>query len=184
MANPDPQPWSPDPSNGIGTIPTKGSGGTGGERGSSSFAGNSLFNANGTRKPGTAARGPDVGTSYHTDGVNVVTGIGTNVFGESSKQGETLTVTNAASSTTPVHATPVTFTATLHPTAADEPSGNVEFREGSTVLGTAQVTAPGDTAVYVHQAGFAAGAHTIVARFTGDNNYPQTDSSGLVVTAS
>jgi hypothetical protein len=63
MANADPQPWAPDPDVAPGTRPV---GGTGGEKGTSSFEGNSAYNADGTPVSQTApARGPASGVSYY-----------------------------------------------------------------------------------------------------------------------
>jgi hypothetical protein len=183
VANPDAEPWAPDPSNAPGTPPSSPYGGTGGERGTSSFAGNSNFNADGTRSGGFM--GPLGGKTYHSEGVAVATvPSGGNHLSENHRQGKTATVAVASSNDTPVHATSVTLTATVTASGEEKPSGTVTFKDGSTTLGTGTLSGPGDTATYTVTGGFTAGAHSITAVFAGDSNYATATSPAHTVTAS
>ena len=70
----------------------------------------------------------------------------------------------------------VTFTARLWPTAA---TGTVQFLDGSTSLGTANVSS-GSAALLVST--LSAGAHSITAVYSGDANYATSSSAALTET--
>ena len=59
------------------------------------------------------------------------------------------------------------------------PSGQVEFREGATVLGTA--TLSGGTATFTTSA-LAGGSHAVVAAYLGDGNFAAAQSSAVTQT--
>jgi len=78
----------------------------------------------------------------------------------------------------------VTFTATISGTAGQAPTGTVTFKDGSTVLGTATLSAiTADTAdLWSAQATFttstlATGMHTIQAIYSGDSGYLGSSAS-------
>jgi uncharacterized repeat protein (TIGR01451 family) len=72
----------------------------------------------------------------------------------------------------------VTFTATVL-TAAGTPTGNVTFKDGTTVLAT--VALSGTTAAFTTSS-FTAGGHTITATYNGDTNFAASTSGALVQT--
>src|SRR5262249_41784215 len=71
----------------------------------------------------------------------------------------------------------VTFTATVAPVApgTGTPTGTVTFRDGSVVLGTAQV-GPGGTAMLTTSFALA-GGHAITATYSGDANWVASSQS-------
>ncbi|MET0591474.1 MAG: Ig-like domain-containing protein [Polyangiaceae bacterium] len=79
--------------------------------------------------------------------------------------------------------TNVTFTATLSVTTpgAGTPSGNVEFRDGTTALGS--VALSGGTASYTTSA-LAIGDHAITAVYAGDDSFVTSTSASLTQTVS
>ncbi len=85
--------------------------------------------------------------------------------------GTTTVVTSSANPS--VYGQTVTLTATIsHGTAI--PTGTVEFKSGSTVLGTATVGSAG-TATYTSSS-FTVGTHAITAVYSGDSNYAGSTS--------
>lgn len=157
MPNPDLQPWAPDPDTAPGTPPVSRSGG---ERGSSSFPGNTDFNADYSPVVPTAVvGGPNVGTAYHPSGVSVASRV---VGGGRSAAGSAFTVALTASSNTPVHAVAVTLTATVSDATA---TGSVNFYDGATKLGSAALAS--GVATYNVAAGFTTGAHALKAQYDG-----------------
>ncbi|GGG73663.1 hypothetical protein GCM10011585_15270 [Edaphobacter dinghuensis] len=93
---------------------------------------------------------------------------------------------NLASSTTNLttsanvvqFSTPITFTATVTGVPASIPTGNVAFKDGSTVLSTVPVNSLG-VASYVNTT-LPAGTHTITAAYLGDSDYAGSISSNNV----
>lgn len=82
-----------------------------------------------------------------------------------------------ASANPTVFGTSVTFTATVT-SGAGLPTGSVEFREGSTLLGTSVVDS-GTGVATLDISTLAGGNHTIVAAYLGDSNFGPSVSSGL-----
>jgi len=72
----------------------------------------------------------------------------------------------------------VTFTAKVTPAGG---TGNVEFREGATVLGTKAVTAS-QNEVTLTVSGLAGGSHSVTAVYVGDGSYATSTSSPVTVT--
>jgi hypothetical protein len=74
---------------------------------------------------------------------------------------------------------PVTFTATVSPTAPGPgmPTGTVSFQEGTTVLGTAQLNSAG-VATFTTSA-LSVGTHAIVATYNGDVSFGTSTSTPL-----
>jgi hypothetical protein len=184
VANTRLDPWSPDPDVDAGTPPVDGDGG---ERGTSAFPGNSRYNHDGTRKASGLAPGPKTGASYYTGGVSPVTE-GRAASGAREAAGthdpfDELTVAVVPSTATPAANASVTFTATITPSGDYPATGNVAFKEGATTLGT-DTSIVNNVASYAHAAGFAAGAHSITAVYSGDENYDPKTSPAVVVTAS
>lgn len=87
----------------------------------------------------------------------------------------TAAVTLAASPTMPALGQAVALTATVTGT---NPTGQVEFREGSQLLGTASVSASGTAGVAAGP--FAAGNHTFNAMYLGDANHSGNSSTASV----
>jgi hypothetical protein len=81
--------------------------------------------------------------------------------------------TLATSTATAVFGQRVTLTA-LVTSAAGVPTGTVTFRDGTTVLGTAQVNAAGQATLAVS---LGVGNHELISSFVGTGNF--TDSTGL-----
>ena len=90
----------------------------------------------------------------------------------------TTTTTLATSSTTPTYGASVTLTATVSPSAA---AGTVTFYDGSTTLGTGNLSS--GTATYKATA-LAVGTHTITASYGGNTTYAASSSSSVTVTVS
>jgi hypothetical protein len=89
------------------------------------------------------------------------------------------TTTTLASSANPAtHGTAVTFTATIKPAFPGSPTGTVTFKDGTTVIGTAGVSAT------THQAKLttsklAVGTHSVTAVYGGGSNYLASTSAAL-----
>jgi Bacterial Ig-like domain (group 3) len=96
------------------------------------------------------------------------------------------TTTSVASSSNPSQYTgPVTFTATVAPSssASPAPSGSVTFKDGSTTIGSAPLTATGSTyTASISVSSLAVGTHSIVASYTGAGDYGASSSSALTQT--
>ena len=93
----------------------------------------------------------------------------------------TSAVTLAATPTEQVFGSPDTVTLTATVTAdGGKPGGSVEFRTGSTVLGSAPVT--GGTATFRLPSSTPAGTLSVVAHYTGDGRAPPADSAPVTVT--
>jgi uncharacterized protein YhjY with autotransporter beta-barrel domain len=88
------------------------------------------------------------------------------------------TITLTASGLSVLHGQPVTFTATVSPSAA---TGIVTFKEGITTLGTG--TLSGGTATFTTSA-LSPGAHSIIAIYGGDSVYQGSTSSVLSLSIS
>lgn len=185
MANPDVEPYAPDPATQPGTGPTNGSGG---ERGTSAFPGNVDYDHTGRRRPGApSAPGPAVGAAYVPGGVDPVTagraapGAREDAGSHAASGVTSLAVT--ASNDAPAANAAVTLTATASDTEDATPTGTVTFKDGATTLGTGTFNGSG-VATYNVAGGFAAGAHSITAAYGGDSNFAATTSPAHVVTAS
>lgn len=84
----------------------------------------------------------------------------------------------SASSTTPLFGTAVTFTANV--SGGVSPTGSVVFKDGATVLGTAALA--GGVA-RISTSSLSAGAHSIVATYSGDANNGAISTSTSVTVA-
>lgn len=86
--------------------------------------------------------------------------------------------TLAASATSVVSGTSVTFTATVSSSlTSPAPTGTVQFYDGSTALGAAIALTGGS--VSYSTASLAAGTHTITAVYSGDANFSSSTSAAL-----
>jgi sugar lactone lactonase YvrE len=74
--------------------------------------------------------------------------------------------------------TPITFTATVTGVPASTPTGNVAFKDGSSVLSTVPVNSLG-VATYVNTT-LPAGTHTITAVYLGDSDYAGSTSTQII----
>ncbi len=72
---------------------------------------------------------------------------------------------------------PVKFTATVTATFGGTPGGSVNFKDGSTVIGSGSLNSSG-VATYT-TTGLSAGTHTITAVYQGNSNFVKSSSSGL-----
>jgi hypothetical protein len=94
--------------------------------------------------------------------------------------GITTTTTLAASATTAVSGTSLTFTATVTPaTGTAAPTGTVTFTDGSTTLGTG--TLASGKATYTTST-LSVGSHTIIAAYGGATGFSSSTSAGLAIT--
>jgi hypothetical protein len=93
-----------------------------------------------------------------------------------------VTVSLGSSNTSSAPGAQVTFTATVLPLVrvTATPTGTVQFKEGSTVLGTGTLSAAG-TASFSTTA-LAPGSHAITAVYAGDSIYDANTSGGLAQT--
>jgi hypothetical protein len=89
------------------------------------------------------------------------------------------TTTSLVSSPNPsIKAKPVTFTATAHPSLGGAPSGQVTFKNGTTVLGSATLNATTHTAKFTTSK-LLAGTFKITATYDGDTNFLSSASPVL-----
>jgi Uncharacterized conserved protein len=87
----------------------------------------------------------------------------------------------SASASVVQFSTPITFTATVTGVPASTPTGNVAFKDGSSVLSTVPVNSLG-VATYVNTT-LPAGTHNITAVYLGDSDYAgSTSTSNVTVT--
>ena len=87
--------------------------------------------------------------------------------------------TNLSTSASVVQfSTPITFTATVTGVPASTPTGNVAFKDGSSVLSTVPVNSLG-VATYVNTT-LPAGTHTITAVYLGDSDYAGSTSTQII----
>jgi autotransporter-associated beta strand protein len=93
----------------------------------------------------------------------------------------TITVTSSANPS--VFSQPVTFTASVTPTApgAGTPTGMVTFKDGTTTLGTASLGSNG-SATFSTTTPLSVGTHSITAVYTGDSNFATSTSTALTQT--
>lgn len=101
------------------------------------------------------------------------------VLAQEIQQSSTTTLLGASNSSPPV-GTAVTFTATVSSTIGSVPSGSVQFRDGSTVLATASLSATGSASFSTSS--LTAGSHAIVAVYSGDTNDATSSSASLALT--
>ena len=92
----------------------------------------------------------------------------------------TSSVSLSASASSQVYGSPNTVTLTARVTTSQPAGGSVEFRNGATVLGTADVV--NGTATFRLPANTPAGRYSIVAHYTGDGAVPPADSAAVQVT--
>lgn len=93
------------------------------------------------------------------------------------KAGTSTTLSSSANPST--SGQPVTFTATVTPTAPGSgvPTGTVTFKDGTTTLGTGSLDATG-TASF-SSATLSDGAHSITASYAGDGNFTASSSTAF-----
>jgi len=124
-------------------------------------------------------------TSFSTAGTYSISakynGDGNNSGSTSSTLSELINVTTTttlASSLNPsVVGQAVTFTATVSSSAGAPPNGEtITFKNGSSILGTAQLSAG---AASLTTSSLAAGIYTITATYPGDSNFAASTSPGL-----
>jgi hypothetical protein len=111
-----------------------------------------------------------------TQGANWNTRIASFRFPSCGQSHAATTTTIAASSPTSTFGQPVTFTATVSPSAA---TGTVEFFDGVNSLGTADLSGG---AASLTTATLAVGTHSITAAYGGDTNYSGSTSSAVTQT--
>jgi hypothetical protein len=95
------------------------------------------------------------------------------------QQATSLTTLASSNATTTV-GLPVTFTATVVSLNGPAPTGSVQFTDGTTVLGTVNLTGSGTAALTLSS--LAPGSHKIVANYSGDTNNASSVSSTLTET--
>ena len=123
-------------------------------------------------------------TSSLTGGSHSITAtyLGDSTFPPSSPSSAITETVNKAASTTALNSSPnpsgygstVTITATVSGPGAT-PTGTVTFKDGSTVLGTANVDGTGQATFQT--SGLAIGSHTLSASYAGDGNYNASASA-------
>ncbi len=88
------------------------------------------------------------------------------------------TTTTLAASINPVtHGNPVTFTATIHPAFGGVATGNVNFKDGTTVIGSGVVSST-NKATFTTSS-LAVGTHTITATYVGDVHFKTSTSAAV-----
>jgi large repetitive protein len=102
-----------------------------------------------------------------------------NVVSEVVQQAATTTVL-ASSSATATVGTQLTFTATVSCTGCPVPTGTVQFKDGTTSLGSS--TVGGSGAAVLSIASLTPGAHSIIAIYSGDTDDSTSTSAPLTET--
>ena len=87
----------------------------------------------------------------------------------------TTTVTNAVNPSTVGQCVAFSAMVTANSPGAGTPTGTITFSDGTTVLGTGLLSA-GAMASFCTTA-LAAGTHTIMAYYSGDNNFPSSSNA-------
>jgi hypothetical protein len=121
-------------------------------------------------------------TSSLALGTNSITATYSGDGNHGGSSGSLSQVVNRATTTVALGSTPnpssfeqsVTFTATLTPQAGGQATGTVNFKDGSTTVGTSVVS--GNTATF-HTNILAAGSHSITAVYGGDPNFSGSTSN-------
>eukprot|EP00456_Euglypha_rotunda_P031026 TRINITY_DN2418_c0_g2_i2.p1 TRINITY_DN2418_c0_g2~~TRINITY_DN2418_c0_g2_i2.p1 ORF type:complete len:870 (+),score=123.75 TRINITY_DN2418_c0_g2_i2:229-2610(+) len=90
----------------------------------------------------------------------------------------TTSIVLAFSPSSPTTQTPITLTSTIS-TGSGTPSGNVEFKEGTTVLATSAVTGSGIAST---TATLGVGSHSISAKYLGDGTHFESTSNTILIT--
>jgi hypothetical protein len=117
-------------------------------------------------------RGNHAITASYSGDANFLTSTST-AYGEPVNKGATMTLVGSSPNPS-LAGQAVTFTATVsvNSLAAGTPTGSVTFKEGSTVLGSGQLTLVGAMAQATFTtAALGVGSHTITAAYAGDNNF-------------
>ena len=98
------------------------------------------------------------------------------------------TTTAAAAAPNPsTYGQPVTITATVAPSIPSsvsglgEPTGNVTFADGSTILGTASLNGASPDVAQITVSSLAVGTHHISAAYAGTANYASSESAPLAL---
>lgn len=73
---------------------------------------------------------------------------------------------------------PITFTATVMGVSVSTPTGNVDFKDGTTVLASSPLNALG-VATYMNST-LTAGTHTVTAAYQGDSDYAPSTSTQII----
>jgi hypothetical protein len=120
-------------------------------------------------------------------GAHVLTAVysGSAGFIASSSSALTETISSPASTTTTLVAAPnpaqtgqsVTLTATISPHPTGSSLGTVSFYDGETLLGTGEVNSSG--VATFSTLGFAAGAHSLTAAYSGDAGFAASSSTAV-----
>jgi len=117
-----------------------------------------------------------VGVTYSGD-ADFLTGNGSSSY-TVPKPAPAVTVTS--NGTPSLYGVPLTFTASVVGSNGITPTGSVQFFDGSTSLGVANLvsgTAPSASATLALSTPLAAGSHSITATYNGDGNYATFTSS-------
>lgn len=85
-----------------------------------------------------------------------------------------------SSNTSPFLGAPVSLTAQASSTTTGTPTGSIAFYDGTALLATVPVGADGSAAY--SSSGFALGAHSVTAVYSGDANFTSSTSSATVET--
>ncbi len=113
-------------------------------------------------------------TATYGGGTNYAASSTTGTFLQTVNQASTTTTVTAATPSSPVYGSTVTFMATVHssPTGA---TGTVTFSDGGSSIGTSSIS--GTTATFSTTA-LSIGTHTITASYGGDTNFSASPASG------
>ncbi|MGI4757833.1 MAG: Ig-like domain repeat protein, partial [Janthinobacterium lividum] len=102
-----------------------------------------------------------------------------NVLAQQVQQASTTTMLGANNSS-PLVGTPVSFTANVSSSNGPLPTGTVQFKDGSTVIGTAALNTTGTASVSTSS--LTPGSHAIVAVYEGDVDDATSSSAPLALT--
>jgi hypothetical protein len=131
-----------------------------------------------TLAPTTLALGADAITAVYSGNALYATSTSAAAFVYTVSQAPTATVLSS-SNLTPSYGQAIALTATVTPASTDTPAGTVRFYQGSTLLGSAALSAQGTATLSLATLVF--GTDTVTAVYSGSTDFAGSTASGLAI---